>query len=147
MRAPIGTVEKARALRRALTCPEVLLRQLLRGRGLSGLRFRRQYPVGPYVLDFYCSALALGVEVDGGAHDHPDRAVRDERRDLWLAGQGIAVFRVPARDLLTEDGLQSVLATIAARRDAPSTTLRVVPLPRKRVRNSAVNLASACAAP
>ena len=138
MRAPKGTVEKARALRRELTFPEVLLWQLLRGDRLSGLRFRRQHPVGPYVLDFYCTELALAVEVDGAAHDHPDRATRDARRDLWLAGQGIAVLRVPARDLLTDDGRQSVLATIAAypvapiaaAPVAPSTAVPAFPLPR-----------------
>lgn len=129
MRAPKATVEKARALRRTLSFPEVLLWQLLRGKHLAGLRFRRQHPVGPYVLDFFCTDLQLAVEVDGAAHDHPDRAARDGRRDIWLAQQGIAVMRVPARDLLTEDGRQSVLAAVAAHR-SPSTALRAVPLPR-----------------
>ncbi len=131
MRASKGTVAKARALRRALTFPEVLLWQLLRGDRLSGLRFRRQHPIGPYVLGFYCTGLVLAVEVDGAAHDLPDRVSRDTRRDLWLAGQGIGVLRFAARDLLTEDGRQSVLATIAAQPAAPSTALRAVPLPRK----------------
>ena len=114
-------MQKARALRRELTFPEILLWQLLRDDRFSGLRFRRQHPVGPYVLDFYCTVLNLAVEVDGAAHDHPDRVTRDERRDIWLAGQGIAVLRFAARHLLTEDGRQSVLATIVAR--APSTAL------------------------
>ncbi len=130
MRAPRSTVAKARALRRALSFPEILLWRSLRGRRLSGLHFRRQHPVGPYILDFYCSDLKLAVEVDGAAHDHPDRAVRDETRDRWLPERGVAMLRFPACDLSTEEGRESVLATIAARPGAPSTALRAVPLPR-----------------
>lgn len=77
-------------------------------------------------------------------------AWRDARRDLWLAGQGIGVLRFPARDLLTEEGRQSVLATIAARAeasDAPSTLLRRSPSSVSRGRNSPVSLDSASAAP
>ena len=58
------TVLNARTLRRAMTRPEVLLWQVLRERP-NGLRFRRQHPVGPFVLDFYCPAARLAIEVDG----------------------------------------------------------------------------------
>src|SRR4051795_6949535 len=103
MRAPLLTFKRARALRRALTLPEVVLWQALRGGGVGGLRFRRQHPVGPYVLDFYCPALRLAVEVDGAAHDIPDQAGRDLRRDAWLAEQGIRVRRFLAADVLSEE--------------------------------------------
>src|SRR3954469_10158826 len=72
MRAPLLTFKRARALRRAMTLPEVLLWQALRGGQVGGLRFRRQHPIGHYVLDFYCPALRLAVEVDGAAHDIPE---------------------------------------------------------------------------
>src|SRR3954447_22406968 len=114
MRAPLLTFKRARALRRALTLPEVLLWQALRGGRVGGLRFRRQHPVGPYVLDFYCPSARLAVEVDGTTHDFPGQARRDLRRDAWLAGQGIRVLRVPAPDVLDEERRRGVLDTIAA---------------------------------
>src|SRR5947208_2097538 len=114
MRAPLLTFKRARALRRALTLPEVLLWQALRAGRVGGLRFRRQHPVGPYVLDFYCPSAGLAVEVDGAAHDIPDQAGRDLRRDAWLADQGIRVLRVLAADVLDEKHRQGVLDTIAA---------------------------------
>jgi very-short-patch-repair endonuclease len=52
----------------------------LRRRGLAGLRFRRQHPIGPYILDFYCDEFRLAVEIDGQSHDHPDRIAHDQRR-------------------------------------------------------------------
>jgi very-short-patch-repair endonuclease len=114
MRAPLLTFKRARALRRAMTLPEAVLWQALRGGRAGGLRFRRQHPIGPYVLDFYCPAIRLAVEVDGAAHDIPDRAAHDLRRDAWLADQGIRVLRVPAADVLNEERRESVLDTIAA---------------------------------
>jgi very-short-patch-repair endonuclease len=113
MRAPLLTSKRARALRRAMTLPEVLLWQALRGGQVGGMRFRRQHPIGPYVLDFYCPAIRLAVEIDGAAHDNPNRAGRDLRRDAWLGGQGIRVMRLPAADILGEEKRESVLDTIA----------------------------------
>ena len=114
MRAPLLTFKRARALRRALTLPEVVLWQALRGGRVGGLRFRRQHPVGPYVLDFYCPSARLAVEVDGAAHDLPEQAARDRRRDAWLADQGIRGLRVLAADVLDEERREGVLDTIAA---------------------------------
>src|SRR5215216_260381 len=113
MRAPLLTFKRARALRRAMTLPEVVLWQALRG-GVGGLRFRRQHPIGPYVLDFYCPAIRLAVEVDGAVHDIPNQAAHDLRRDAWLAAQGIQVLRFLAADVLSEEKREGVLDTIAA---------------------------------
>ena len=93
------TVKKARSLRRAMTLPEVLLWEALRTRP-GGLKFRRQHPAGPYVLDFYCESALKGIEVDGMAHEMGDNPARDLARDAWLAEAGIAVIRIPARDVL-----------------------------------------------
>src|SRR5215213_2161141 len=109
MRAPLLTFKRARALRRAMTLPEVLLWQALRGRKVGGLRFRRQHPIGPYVLDFYCPAIRLAVEVDGAAHDIPDKAGHDLRRDAWPAEQGIRVLRFLAMDVLSEEKREGIL--------------------------------------
>jgi very-short-patch-repair endonuclease len=93
------TVKKARQLRRALTPPEINLWQYLRTRP-NGLRFRRQHPIGPYVLDFYCPAARLAIEVDGMVHDMGDNPARDAKRDAWLAERGIATLRLPAKDVM-----------------------------------------------
>ena len=63
MRASDKTFGSARKLRRHMSLPEIVLWQALRKRGQSGLRFRRQHPLGPYILDFYCPAVRLAVEV------------------------------------------------------------------------------------
>jgi very-short-patch-repair endonuclease len=113
MRAPIVTFKRARTLRRDMSLPEVLLWQELRGGRLGGLRFRRQHPVGPYVLDFYCPGDKLAVEVDGAAHDFVEQGRRDERRDAWLAERGIRVLRFAATDVLEDRNIEGVLAMIA----------------------------------
>jgi very-short-patch-repair endonuclease len=98
---PKRTVERARALRRVLSLPEVLLWRALRDRP-GGWKFRRQHPAGPYVLDFYCSDARLAVEIDGIAHDMGDRSERDAVRDAWLATNGVVVLRIPAADVLRD---------------------------------------------
>jgi len=86
MRAPVLSFKRARELRRDMSLPEVILWEHLRRGGLGGMRFRRQHPVGPYVLDFYCAASRLAIEVDGAQHDLPEQMRHDIRRDAWLAG-------------------------------------------------------------
>lgn len=110
---PRDTVRKARALRRRLTPPEARLWVVLRGERLAGLKFRRQHPVGPFVLDFYCPAARLAVEVDGMGHDHPERAAADRRRTAWLTTQGIEVLRLTAEDVRVN--LEGVLGAIRTR--------------------------------
>src|SRR5215472_6034836 len=80
-------LERARQLRRDMTLPERLLWREVRGRAL-GPRFRRQVPIGPYVVDLYCPQAKLVVEVDGDFHG--DRMIEDRDRALWLDAQGIA---------------------------------------------------------
>lgn len=86
----------------------------LRGR-LLNRQSRRQHPVGPYVLDFYCARARLAVEVDGYAHSTADRPQRDERRDAWLAERGIATLRLPAELVLSD--MDAAVRTIAAELD------------------------------
>ena len=92
-------VAKARDLRKQMSLPETLLWRLLR-RAPNGMAFRRQHPIGPYVLDFYCPAAKLAIEVDGAAHDFGDRPERDAARTEWLKGKGVDVMRIPAKDVL-----------------------------------------------
>jgi very-short-patch-repair endonuclease len=91
----------ARKQRRTMTLPEGLLWRELRGKR-AGLKFKRQHPVGPYVIDFYCPAAKVGFEVDGIAHDMGDRAERDAQRSDWLAKHGIAIVRIAAADVLAD---------------------------------------------
>lgn len=113
MYPPKITLQRARELRGRLTLPEVLLWQALRGRRLGAARFRRQHPVGPFILDFYCEAARLAVEVDGAGHDDPDQMRHDARRTEWLALRGIEVLRIPATEVL--NNLEGVLAGLSVR--------------------------------
>src|SRR5271154_4532373 len=99
MRAPTETVENARRLRRNLSPPEARLWSRLRTRGPGSPVFRRQHPIGPYVLDFYCAKARLAVEIDGIGHDMGGRPQRDERRDAWLKKHGVTVVRIPAAEV------------------------------------------------
>jgi len=80
--------ERAKAFRKALTPPEARLWSRLKGRGVHGIKFRKQHPVGPYILDFYCAEARLAVEVDGSVHDDPKKLDHDRRRSAWLSSQG-----------------------------------------------------------
>ena len=100
----------ARSLRRALTLPEGLLWKALKARRQDGLHFRRQHPLGPYVLDFYCAQARLCIEVDGYSHGAADRPERDIARDHWLREQGVETLRLRA-GLVLED-LDAALAMI-----------------------------------
>ncbi|PLR25220.1 hypothetical protein SGCZBJ_13110 [Caulobacter zeae] len=112
MDAPKRTRQNAKALRRTMSLPEVLLWIGLKARRLEGLHFRKRHPVGPYVLDFYCDTLKLAVEVDGCAHDTEDRPYRDAKRDAWFSARGIRTLRIPAIEVLAsvDDALATILA-------------------------------------
>lgn len=94
-----------------MTPPEALPWTRVRAHRLQGFKFRRQHPCGPYILDFYCAAARLAVEVDGRCHEDPHRIAHDRRRTRWLAAQGIRVIRIAAHDV--KDELDGVLAFIA----------------------------------
>ena len=95
-----------------MSLPEALLWRELRKRP-GGLKFRRQHPSGPYILDFYCSDARLAIEVDGETHARGDRPARDELRDAWFAEHGVVTLRVPASEVLRDigDALEGVIVT------------------------------------
>ena len=109
------TVLRARALRRNLTLPEGMLWQVLRQRP-DGLKFRLQHPIGRCIVDFYCAAAKLVIEVDGEVHSMGDRAARDLRRDAWLKGQGFRVIRFNATNVMRDLGSVVTAITLACRR-------------------------------
>ncbi len=93
-----GAVGRARELRRDQTQTERVLWRHLREARLAGYVFRRQYPIGPYVLDFFCFKHALAIELDGGQHAEPVR--RDAERTAWLESHGVRVIRVWDNEVL-----------------------------------------------
>lgn len=105
----------AKRERRSGNLPEVLVWRELRKRP-GQHKFRRQHPLGDFVLDFVCLERRLAIEIDGEAHDRGDRPERDARRDAHLASLGFQVFRSPARDVLTH--LDDVISAIVAACDA-----------------------------
>jgi very-short-patch-repair endonuclease len=109
-------IPSARDLRQRQTAAEELLWQALRGRRLHGLKFRRQHPVGPFVLDFCCVECRLGIELDGAIH--AGQEARDAERSAILADAGYRILRFPNDDLRND--LPGVLRAIhAAAREEP----------------------------
>jgi very-short-patch-repair endonuclease len=98
----------ARELRKNLTDAEARLWVRLRRRQLDGFRFRRQQPIGPYIVDFFCPAAKLIIEVDGGQHATDQQ--RDDQRTRWLEARGYRVIRFWNNDVL--ENTEGVLQTI-----------------------------------
>jgi very-short-patch-repair endonuclease len=85
--------EKRRRLRQNQTKAEALLWQKLRDRQIEGLKFRRQYSVECFVLDFYCPALRLAIEIDGESHQSEEAAAYDRDRQAFIEALGIRFLR------------------------------------------------------
>jgi very-short-patch-repair endonuclease len=98
---PTDTIRRARQLRSEMSLPEVLLWRELRKRP-GGFKFRRQHGAGIYILDFYCAAARLAIEIDGWAHDSERAAKADAARSHFLRSQGVATTRVPAQAVLDD---------------------------------------------
>ena len=117
------SLERRRALRRLATEPEKRVWHLLRGRQFSGLKFRRQHPVGPYILDFYCAHHRLAVELDGGQHFTVEGEAYDKSRSAFLASQGIRVIRFTNSEVFEEiDGVAEAIERSTSG-DAPHPVL------------------------
>ncbi|MCX6900635.1 MAG: endonuclease domain-containing protein [Verrucomicrobia bacterium] len=100
----------ARLLRKRPTPAEKLLWRWLRGRRFSRFKFRRQHPIGHYVLDFYCCEARLNIELDGGGHNDLAQELRDKERDEFLKAQGILVLRFLNLSLLkNSDGVRMMI--------------------------------------
>ena len=93
---------RARKLRTEQTNAEQLLWHLLRNRQFCGIKFRRQHPVEPYVLDFYDHEEQSGIELDGGQHNEPERKRRDKERTTFFESKGIRVIRFWNHEVLQE---------------------------------------------
>jgi very-short-patch-repair endonuclease len=85
--------QRRQELRSNQTDAEKLLWMKIRNRQFYNMKFFRQYSIGPYILDFYCPALKVAIEVDGGQHNQPDNKQYDIFRSEYLKAHGIEVMR------------------------------------------------------
>lgn len=121
-KTPRTARDNARRLRRDLTDAERGIWKELRAHRLHGASFRRQKPIGPYIVDFVCETFCLVIEIDGGQHYEPQGIAYDRQRDSYLASKGYRVLRFNNHDVLTNrvGVLETISATIQA--EAPSLT-------------------------
>ena len=108
----VSGVHTARKLRRDQTDAERVLWFRLRDRRVNGFKFRRQVPIGGYIVDFCCEASRLVVEIDGG--QHAIRGEQDARRTADLEGWGYLVLRFWNNDVLrnTDGVVETIIATL-----------------------------------
>ncbi len=105
------STEHARALRKNMTDAEQRLWQQLNRRQISNLRFRRQEPIGHFIVDFVCFECTLIIELDGG--QHADQTAYDAQRTRWLESQGFCVLR-----FWNNEVLQNTAGVVEVIRDA-----------------------------
>lgn len=106
---------RARELRKNMTDAERWLWQQLRNRDLSGFKFRRQRPVGPYIVDLVCLEKRIVIEIDGG--QHVEKADHDEKRSQYLREKGLEVIRFWNHEVLQngEAVLESIYSLLKKR--------------------------------
>lgn len=101
----------AREMRREPTEPERRLWQKLRRKHLDGFKFRRQHPIGPFIIDFYCHQARLVIEVDGDSHAFQEEY--DAARTAWLEAQGLQVVRLDNQTVMKNlDGVLELILAI-----------------------------------
>ena len=109
---------RAKQLRQQPTEAETRLWHRLRRKQLDGLRFRRQSPIGPYIVDFFCPTARLIVELDGG--QHADQQTYDDRRTKWLQERGYRVLRFWNNDVMgNTDGVLAEIQRAAGKSPPP----------------------------
>jgi very-short-patch-repair endonuclease len=128
---------RAKALRHNMTDAERVVWYGLRAHRFHGASFRRQTPIGPYIVDFVCRAAKLIIEVVGGQHFEPDHIAYDERRRAFLAARGYRVLRFSNLDVMNNEA--GVLETIAA---ALERSKRPLPSPPPQAGEGTEGLAS-----
>ena len=111
----------ARENRNTPTSAEEALWEVLRGRRLNGLRFRRQHAYETFIFDFYCAEHRLIIEVDGGYHDEDFQTEKDTERDAYLFGMGFRIVRLPNHEVLHH--------SLAAQNKILKALNRIVPSP------------------
>ncbi len=109
--------QRAKLLRAAQTAAEARLWRVLRNRALNGRKFRRQWPIDRYVVDFACIEAKLVVEVDGATHGSDLSIVRDSERTAWIAQCGFEVIRITNAEIYENlDGVRETILAAVERR-------------------------------
>src|SRR5881394_1532599 len=98
----IDSKSQRQSLRRDASMCERILWRRLSGRQLCGLRFRRQYGVGPYIIDFYCPEVKLAIEIDGHSHTFEERWRADTDRQRAIEAHGVKVVRFSNAQILED---------------------------------------------
>jgi len=97
-------VKRARILRKTMTEAELKLWNHLNKKQVNNIRFRRQHPIGKFIVDFYCHTLKLVIEIDGGVHQHKIQHERDENRTFELEKLGLRIIRFDNKIVMTNIG-------------------------------------------
>ena len=113
---------RSRSLRRSLTDAERVIWYGVRAHRLNGASFRRQAPIGPFIVDFVCRDARLIIEIDGAQHFEAEHEKRDARRDEYLRAKGYRVLRFNNHDVMTnrQGALEAISTALGASPSLPS---------------------------
>ena len=123
----------AKGQRSSMTRAEALLWNALRAGRLDGRKFKRQVPIGSYIVDFACVSERLVVELDGVVHETPEAKLADRRRQAWLETQGFTVMRFSSDDVL--GNCDAVIRAVRSHFPSPAS-LRGAPSPAEGARET-----------
>jgi very-short-patch-repair endonuclease len=120
---------RAKRMRGEPTETERKLWGALRNRRLGGLKFHRQVPIGPYIVDFICHAHGVVVEVDGATHGEDFEIARDEKRSRFLQSLGLVVHRVWASEIHAHfnDAVDGIYAVVVEQAEKERVEMRWLP--------------------
>ena len=120
-RVPLRQRANAKSMRRVMTDAELKLWNELRAHRLMGMSFRRQVPIGPYIVDFACSAYRLIIEVDGSQHADAEHSRYDDARSAYLSTSGWTILRFWNDDVIRDiDNVCQHIVIVAGLADAPA---------------------------
>ncbi len=103
--------ETRSVLRKRMTAPELVFWTAVRDQKLQGYKFRRQYSVGRYIVDFYCTKARIGIEIDGDSHFTDDQKKYDDVRGEYISALGIKILRYTNDEIMKN--LNGVLEDIS----------------------------------
>ena len=115
-------VERSRALRHEATEAERFVWLRINRRQIFGLGFRRQHPIGPYIVDFYCPEKKLILELDGGQHGEPSEKMKDAERTRYFESYGLRVLRFWNSEVFKDwEGVREGICRVVGSGRAPAT--------------------------
>ena len=129
-----NNIERCRKLRKNQTDAERKLWTIVRNRQLFGIKFRRQFPVGRYILDFYAPEYKLGIEADGGQHYEDKGKKQDGLRTRELSKYGVKIVRFSDLDILNNiDGVYEIIHGVIESKKSNSPHLNPLPFGERKL--------------